>query len=224
LLDNATWVTKPPHSIGDLISVHLELERGFGYYQARGFVSKQVFNTLASDGRLTKDEYKDALRFELAWVHMLCTTPVDELDDYIHAFGEKVPVRLRPFWPREFFSTKTSIWANILVGQLITINTESHTIRIGKELNTMSFREIFQNREALLDANFDLQDVEHAYREYRGLLYKDTDARMSLLKTTFVHEDGTYVELVPQNVQGSDTAMPQVVERPVATDISVRVT
>jgi hypothetical protein len=226
LLDNAKWVEKPPHAFGDLISLHLELDRGFGYYHARGFVPKQLFDALAIDGRLTKLEYTDAMHFELSWVHMLCTTPVDELEDSIRAFRTLIPERLQTHWRSGFLDEHTSLhWVKVVVDKLGAIDNGEHTVRPGKELKAMSFREIFQNREALMNSKpkLDPQEVEFAYEECRRLPYKNVVEKITLVKTTFVHENGTYAELLPQKVEGTYTAMPHVTEHPVGTDIFVNV-
>jgi len=75
---------KPSVSAGSLTQT-LSLLRGFGYYEARGFIPEPLVQ-MESDKTL----YAAATMVDLEWTHMVCTTPVNKLVHAIACFYERV--------------------------------------------------------------------------------------------------------------------------------------
>lgn len=88
--DQAEFINgrSPKINCGNKITHTLVLSRGYGYYEARGFVSDELI-----DRKIDHNLYGATMQVDLDWTHMVCTSSINDLVDNIRHFYECVVLR-----------------------------------------------------------------------------------------------------------------------------------
>lgn len=75
----------------------LRLKRGYGYYDARGFMSSSVDYAILKEMAISDadmpdipDKFVKAFQINLDWIHLWVTTPLNDLNDAVFSFIKKV--------------------------------------------------------------------------------------------------------------------------------------
>ena len=255
LYDAATFTPakKPANAINNFISVHQGLTRGYGYYQARGFVNQDNLDAAEKEiGTVDVYDFEEVMQFELDFIHLAVNTELDELYDIMRRGHTilKIPAFLRGIYNEAFFRRVSVDSSHELREKMenLDYHAEKNTSMLTPELEALmpfeelSLRQVHQHYEAIQDFYMKAYGVdidvlfmlETAFEEIRKTCFPDpvleTDESCyplnnMLAKKTFRDEaTGKWFEVVPQiDPQSGDFKRPITVRRPIADGFFVKV-
>jgi hypothetical protein len=237
--------TRPKVNVQDEVTPTLQLLRGFGFYESRGFISRKLFNA-ESD----KSLYAAATEVDLEWTHMVVTTPINQLVEAIRIFytrvdfrGKSVPAFTRELYSRAFCAAHATRAKLDFVDPFTT--TYDPVIRTGgncpERLGVASYSDVSMRVLAQATANglvpedtvWDAEDMSYwasilfrsVWQRPQTVRYKDGKAiplyypDTSLTKVLYTASDGTLMYNAVQANPQVPGGVPVVRLQPVRTDL-----
>lgn len=222
--------TTPTVNIDYSLTETLSLLRGFGFYEARGFIWRGIF-----DNEKDKALFAAAQEVELEWTHMVVTTPINQLKEAVLSFhtrvftrGNTVPAFTQRVYSQDFCEahakkiTETiDKFKDFLAYDFLEICPEKLGAKSYADVSMRALAQATMNGLIRADSTWDADDISRWLKKMFEDVWRRPHSELKMVKVLYKSSDGSlfYNAVVPNpHIPGG---VPVVQMQPLRTDVEV---
>lgn len=222
--------TTPTVNVDDSLTQTLSLLRGFGFYEARGFIWRGIF-----DNEKDKALYAAAQEVDLEWTHMVVTTPINQLKEAVLSFhtrvftrGNTVPAFTQRVYSQDFckahaerITETVDKFKDFLAYDFLEICPEKLGAKSYADVSMRALAQATMNGLIRANSTWDADELSRWLKNMFKDVWRRPHIELKMVKVLYESSDGSlfYNAVVPNpDIPGG---VPVVRMQPLRTDVEV---